>query len=109
MQEVVKRMQERQKDAKLPDRVTLVIAEYGGNKYPVILPKSLFHIQMGDLVWFKPAYRLTTVCGEIKYVDDYCEPDGPVWTLAVIATGMEPIRAIRVAHATDLNWKEETE
>lgn len=109
MQEVVKRMQERQKEVKLPDRITFVIAAYGGKKYPVILPKSLFHIQSEDLVWFKPGPGLATVCGEIKYVDDYCEPDGPVWTLAVIATGMEPIRAIRVALASDLNWKEVTE
>lgn len=109
MQEVVKRMQERQKDAKLPDHVTLVIAEYGGNNYPVILPKSLYRIQPGDLVWFIPSAGLKPVCGDIKYVDDYCEPDGPVWTLAVIATGMEPIRAIRVAHASDLSWKEVTE
>lgn len=107
MQEVVKRLQEkqeRQKEDKLPERVTLVIAKWQGKKYPVILPRPLY-IELNDLVWFKPDNSDACVCGDILYVDDYCKPDDQIWTLTVIVTGMEPIRAIRYAHASDANWE----
>ena len=107
MQEVIKRMQERQEktnEPKLPDRVTLVIAKWQGKNYPVILPK-LSNIKSGDYVWFQPEGAV--VCGDVMYVEDYCDPDGSVWTLATIATEREPIKAIRVAYSTDLRWEEE--
>ena len=108
MQEVVKRLQEkqeRQNEVKLPDRVTLVIAKWNGKNYPVILPKPMF-IQPGDLVWFRP--EGAAVCGDVLYVDDYCNPDGPIWTLATVTTGREPIKAIRIAQTSELNWEEES-
>lgn len=109
MQEVVKRLQEkqeRQKEVKMPEHVTLVIAKWSGKNYPVILPRPLFSIQPGDLVWFKP--ESAAVCGDVMYVDDYCDPDGAVWTLATITTEREPIKAVRVARTSELNWEEES-
>ena len=47
-------------------------------------------------------------CGDVLYVDDYCEYDGKIWTLASITTGMEPIKVIRYARTSDVNWEEES-
>lgn len=106
MQEVVKRMQEKQekmKEAKHPDRVTLCIVRWHGDNYPVVMPK-MFRIEPGDLVWFKA--ESGSVCGDVIYVDDYCEPDGTTWTLATITTGKEPIRATRYAPISELKWED---
>lgn len=107
MQEVVKRIQERQekqKEVKLPDRVTLCIVRWADKNYPVILPR-LFHLNPGDLVWFKP--RSNMECGTVVYTNDFCEPNEDIWTLVTITTGMEPIRACRYAQISDVKWEEE--
>lgn len=112
MQEVVKRLQEkqeRQKEPKMPEYVTLVIAKWQGKQYPVVFPQTVFYVQPGDLVWFKPeGQNGMAACGDVLYVDDYCEYDGKIWTLASITTGMEPIKVIRYARTSDVNWEEES-
>ena len=102
MQEVVKRMQDRQKPKVKADQyVSLCIAKTTIGSYPVVLPS--YKVSVGDLVWFP--IEGGTIQGEVMFVA-CCSPVDDLWRGLIVAMKMEPVVAIKYASMTDVKWEE---
>jgi hypothetical protein len=108
MQEVVKRMQERQQAAEPPKKigpVNLCLVDVDGDLYPVMLPASVY-LNVGDVVVFETK-AMNQKSGKVVFFDSVCQEDDRIWTLMTVATGMAPNRAVTFFKKGDCEWKEE--
>ena len=110
MQEVVKRMQERQAPKKKGfepgEYVRLVLAKISEDTtVPVVLPSGTW-TSAGDYVFFmvdKTMYR-----GEVLF-SDMCDVDGTLWTAVIVMSGItQPYKAVKWAKVHEIEWEEET-
>lgn len=105
MQEVVKRLQERQKpqeSAKEPDYFWIAIAKAHSAMYPVMLPSSLYKVNAGDIVFFNPDGA--AIEGEIVYATDFHKTDDVLWVALTVMTGREPLKVVRYFKQEVLKW-----
>ena len=105
MQEVVKRLQERQKpqeSAKEPDYFWIAIAKAHGAMYPVMLPSSIYKVNVGDIVFFNPDG--VAIEGEIVYATDFHKTDDVLWVALTVMTGREPLKVVRYFKQEALKW-----
>ena len=109
MQEVVKRMQERQdkkESPKVPVYYELCLVKLATDMVPVYLPSDFYSANVGDWVFF-PYEDGTEFQAEIVFAE-YCEADSPIWTAVTVATQMAPIRATKFMRSPKIvEWKEE--
>jgi hypothetical protein len=111
MQEVVKRMQEKQERettkasetprVKADQYVSLCIVKTSIGNYPIVLPT--YSVNVGDLVWFP--IDGGTIQGEVMFVGR-CSPEDDLWNGLVVAMQMEPVVAIKYASMTDVKWED---
>ena len=108
MQEVVKRIQERQttKVSKTPrvkadQYVSLCIVKASIGNYPIVLPT--YSVNVGDLVWFP--IEGGTIQGEVMFVA-CCSPEDDLWRGLRVAMKMEPVVAVKYASMKDVKWED---
>jgi hypothetical protein len=103
MQEVVKRLQERQKpEPKEPEYFWLCIAVANDKMYPVILPPSVYGVSVGDIVFFRPDN--IAIEGEIRFAKPYCHDDDDIWTALMVFSGTEPVKVVRHCRSEVVKW-----
>ena len=104
MQEVVKRMQERQAPKIKPDKYyELLLVNSNSKNYLVVMPSC--SVSVGDIVWFPVNGKVEM--GEVVF-DGYYRPDQDMWDGLKIAMNMEPILATKYAMAREAKWEDES-
>lgn len=105
MQEVVKRIQERQKPEETSPKnqyMDLCLVKAKDNQvYLVVLPNYLYGVRNGDIAVFD--YCSRTIQGEVVFHSSDKE-DGTIWTGLTIATGKTPARATRYYRLEECKW-----
>lgn len=107
MQEVVKRIQERQKpdevQPKNPYMDICLVKTENNQIYPVVLPEYLYGVRNGDIAVFTNCSR--TLQGEVVFHSSDKE-DGTIWTALTIATGKTPARATKYYRLEECKWRD---
>ena len=106
MQEVVKRMQERQQAAEPPKKigpVNLAMVRADGEFYPIMFPSDVY-LGTGDVVVFMVG---TLKRGHVVFFESYCKEDDKIWALMTVTAGIAPVRAIEYYRKSICDWKEE--
>lgn len=113
MQEVVKKMQERQQGQKKPEtkekprfhgKLCIAKVRDGSAIYPVMMPDDFWGIKIGDLVTFKTP---NTIHEAIVLSYENCQEDDDTWTDTIIALGQAPVKAIKYYVLRNDIWKED--
>lgn len=108
MQEVVKRMQEKQKELPKPEQkpkeaksCKLCLARANGDLWPVTIPNDEF-VYIGDLVFFEVAGR--QMQGVVEFLKPCLTPTDGLWIAVTLMAEMEPVRAIKAARISYMDW-----
>lgn len=113
MQEVVKRMQERQQEPqkleekakpKFDGKLCIAKVRDSNDIYPVMFPSNCYGIKIGDLVTFNTIGK-THEAVILSY--ENCQEDDDVWTDTIIALGQAPVKAIKYYVLRNDIWKED--
>lgn len=84
--------------------VTLALVESNGMRVPVMCPYNSFP-SVGDIIFFE--CNGVEKMGDVLFEHCYVEQDDTLWTGLMMACGMEPLRATKIAKIDKCDWRNE--
>jgi hypothetical protein len=93
-------------EAEMSNYTTLALVKTErGDVIPVELPFNAYTLETGDIVYLPDKY--TEHEGKIVCLAT-AEPDGDLWTFAMMGTGLSVVRARGYARFQDCKWEDES-